>query len=173
MSEAQKDKFLDDYFQHEGIKLDPANIAYNKGLRDTMKIILNSLWGKFGQRGNRVQSRICLKAKDFYSIVLNDQLQVVDLFVCPSNQKVIELLYTEKESTSLQPRNSNTYIAAFTTCLARIRLYGLLDELGTSVLYYDTDSVVYRRLNSDPPCSMIGMFVVPSGDVLIFYLFSL
>lgn len=35
----------------------------------------------------------------------------------------------------------NVFVAAFTT--ARMRLYDMLDRLGESVAYYDTDSVVY------------------------------
>ena len=35
------------------------------------------------------------------------------------------------------------FIASFTTCFARLKLYELLDTLQRSVLYYDTDSVIY------------------------------
>ncbi len=156
MTDDEKNTFIDDYFAHEGIRLDPAKIAYNKGIRDTMKIILNSLWGKFGQRGNRTQSKICLLPKDFYSIVLNDDLEIKDLFLCPNNPKLIELLYTEKETTASEPLNTNVYIASFTTCNARLRLYDVLDKLGTTVLYYDTDSVIVRRLIADGPPDFLG-----------------
>jgi hypothetical protein len=39
--------------------------------------------------------------------------------------------------------NTNIIIAAFTTANARLRLYEMLDKLGKSVAYYDTDSIVY------------------------------
>ena len=38
---------------------------------------------------------------------------------------------------------TNVYIAAFTTSNARLRLYDMLNKLGQSVAYYDTDSIVY------------------------------
>ena len=39
--------------------------------------------------------------------------------------------------------NANVFIAAFTACWERLRLYEALDFLGKQVLYYDTDSVLY------------------------------
>ena len=38
----------------------------------------------------------------------------------------------------------NVFIAAFTTSNARHRLYTTLEKLGDRVLYFDTDSVIYR-----------------------------
>ncbi len=143
MTEAEKDKFIDDYLAHEGIKLDPANVAYNEGMRRTMKIILNSLWGKFGQRSNQTMSKICFEPKEFYSMVGNKRMEITDMFLCPTNPNCIEFLYHEKETTAEQPHNTNVYIACFTTCWARMKLYDLLEQLGRHVMYYDTDSVVY------------------------------
>jgi hypothetical protein len=39
--------------------------------------------------------------------------------------------------------STNVYIAAFTVSNARLRLYDMLDRLGKSVVYYDTDSIFY------------------------------
>lgn len=39
---------------------------------------------------------------------------------------------------------TNIFVAAFTTCHARLKLYESLDTLQEQVLYYDTDSVVYK-----------------------------
>lgn len=41
-------------------------------------------------------------------------------------------------------RATNVFIAAFTTCQARLKLYESLEILKDRVLYYDTDSVVYK-----------------------------
>lgn len=145
MTDAEKEAFVDAYFDHEGIRLDPNAIEYNRGLRSTMKIILTSLWGKFGQRPNMTQSTMCMTPQEFYAIVLNEQVDVTGMHQCPTNPKVMELLYCEKESSAEEPLNTNVYIACFTTCNGRLRLYDLLDQLGTRVLYYDTDSVIYRH----------------------------
>jgi hypothetical protein len=38
---------------------------------------------------------------------------------------------------------TNIFIAAFTTCWARLKLYDVLEMFGERVLYYDTDSVIF------------------------------
>ena len=47
-SEETKRKYVADYFKHEGIVL--KKITHNPGLRCLAKLMLNSLWGKYGQR---------------------------------------------------------------------------------------------------------------------------
>lgn len=91
MSDAEKDRFIDEYFAHEGIRLDPSRVAYNMGLRATMKIILNSLWGKFGQRGNMVQSKICFEPSEFYKLVLNDRYEISGMFQVIMSLALFEL----------------------------------------------------------------------------------
>ena len=41
-------------------------------------------------------------------------------------------------------------MAAFTTCHSRLKLYESLDTLQQRVLYYDTDSVIYRWRPNQP-----------------------
>ena len=44
-TEEQKQAYVDEYYEHEGIRLDPEKIEYNPGLRSLAKLMLNSLWG--------------------------------------------------------------------------------------------------------------------------------
>ena len=53
---------------------------------------------------------------------------------------------------------TNIFIAAFTTCWARLKLYSYLEKLGEQVLYYDTDSVIYKWRP--------GQCQIPTGDFL-------
>lgn len=53
---------------------------------------------------------------------------------------------------------TNIFVAAFTTCLARPKLYESLEKLGEQVLYFDTDSVIYRLRPGQPE--------IPLGDFL-------
>ena len=48
---------------------------------------------------------------------------------------------------------TNIFLATFTTCWARLKLFEVLDQLGDRVLYYDSDSVIYvsRPGHYDPP----------------------
>ena len=45
VTDEQKQHYIDEYYKHEGIRLDPEKIVYNSGLRSLAKLMLNSLWG--------------------------------------------------------------------------------------------------------------------------------
>ena len=45
VTDEQKQRYIDEYYEHEGIRLDPNKIKYNPGLRSLAKLMLNSLWG--------------------------------------------------------------------------------------------------------------------------------
>ena len=47
VTDEQKQRYIDEYYEHEGIRLDPNNIEYNPGLRFLAKLMLNSLWGTY------------------------------------------------------------------------------------------------------------------------------
>ncbi len=42
----QRELYVSEYLEHEGIELDPDKIAHNPGLRSLAKLMLNSFWGK-------------------------------------------------------------------------------------------------------------------------------
>ena len=60
------------------------------------------------------------------------------------------MFYTKQEEDMDIHPNLNIFIACFTTCWARLRLYDALDMLGDRVLYYDTDSIIYVENLDDP-----------------------
>ena len=47
VTDEQKQRYIDEYYEHEGIRLDPNKIEYNPGLRWLAKLMLNSLWGMY------------------------------------------------------------------------------------------------------------------------------
>ena len=51
-------RHLTAYKAKEGIKLDRAKIKKNPGLRTLAKMMLNSMWGKFGQNKQNAGPRI-------------------------------------------------------------------------------------------------------------------
>ena len=67
-------------------------------------------------------------------------------------------MYTYKEDAIIPNYRTNVFVAAFTTCHARLKLYSYLQALGEQVLYYDTDSVIYKW--------SAGLPKVPTGDFL-------
>ena len=57
-----------------------------------------------------------------------------------------------------EDNKTNIYLATFTTCWARLKLYSVLEKLDRNVLYYHTDLVIY--------VSKTGENDVPLGDYL-------
>ena len=61
------------------------------------------------------------------------------------NDDMVEVHYqNQKEDIRVSP-NLNIFVACFTTCHARLKLYATLEALGERVLYFDTDSIIYLQ----------------------------
>jgi hypothetical protein len=48
VTQDDRTRYIQNYYDREGVNLDPTKIAKNPGLRFVSKIMLNSFWGKFG-----------------------------------------------------------------------------------------------------------------------------
>lgn len=141
-TDEDKQKYIDDYMTRQGIQMDFDKCnGKNNGLRQMAKICLNSLWGKFGQRGNKTQTVFIKSDAEFYKYITNDKIDHFDFNIIDEN--MMELNFNMKEDLCRDPSNTNIAVACFTTAYARLKLYSLLEELGDQVLYYDTDSVIY------------------------------
>ena len=174
MSNEAKQRYIEQCERINGYRLDAEKIENNKGKRKTYKAGANSLWGKTAQNGNMTRSKMCMNADQFWGVVLRDFVEVQSVFVHPVNTSSIEVLYKEEDSYWKEPRNTNVYVAAFTTCWARLKLWSLLQKLDQDVLYYDTDSVIYIHRPLSTPEIPLGQFLgeltdelAPDGSVYI------
>ena len=88
------------------------------------------------------------------------------------NDQMVEVLYQyQKEDIPVSP-NLNIFVACFTTCWARLKLYEALELLGERVLYYDTDSVIYLEEPGQPSPDLgnyLGDFTseLDDGDFIV------
>ena len=140
-TEEKKNQYVELYHQKEGIRLEYDKIKENKGLRTLAKMMLNSMWGKFGQRLNKTQVQEFDDPQAFHRFLDTDSLDVRHVSII--NDQMVEVHYQhQKEDIPVSP-NLNIFIACFTTCWARLKLYQALEQLGERVLYYDTDSVIF------------------------------
>jgi len=140
-SEEAKQKYIDDFLEHEGIQLEYDKIEYNPGLRTLAKLMLNSMWGKFGQRLNKTQVQTFDDPQAFHRFLKTGTIEVKHVSV--KNEDMVEVHYKyQNEDIPVSP-NLNIFIACFTTCHARLRLYEALEKLGQRTLYFDTDSVIF------------------------------
>ena len=140
-TEEQRQAYIRDYYKHEDIQLEYDKIEKNPGLRTLAKMMLNSMWGKFGQRLNKTQVQEFDDPQAFHQFLDTDSLDVRHVSII--NDQMVEVHYQhQKEDIPVSP-NLNIFIACFTTCHARLKLYEALEQLGERVLYYDTDSVLF------------------------------
>ena len=156
MTDEEKWSYIRRFEEREGVRLDYRKVKPNPGLKATAKLMLNSFWGKFGQRENLPQIEQCTNPDQLYKLLDDDTLEVQNIKFC--TEDVLEVVYVNKEEAILPNNRTNVFIAAFTTCWARLKLYSYLQTLGEQVLYYDTDSVIYKW--------SAGLPKVPTGDYL-------
>ena len=134
---------LHDYARREGIHLDYDQVQHNPGRRALAKMMLNSMWGKFGQRQNKMQVREFTEPQAFHEFLDSDQNDI--RYVSTLTEDRVEVHYTKQDHCESLSPNLNIFVACFTTCWARLRLYEALQLLGEQVLYFDTDSVVFAH----------------------------
>ena len=125
----------------DSLDIDIKKLEFNAGLRSLAKICLNSLWGRFRMRCNMSQTKYVMEVSEFYEILLDDKLDNINFqFI---NDDMVQMTYNFKDQFVDNSKNTNVYIACFTTSHARLMLYNKLDYLKEKVLYFDTDSIIY------------------------------
>ena len=156
-TDKDKERYLQDYKDKEGIELDRDAIEYNAGARTVWKQILNNLWGKMGQRPNCPKTKVVADPKYYFELLTSAGVEVTNVNLV--NDEVVEMFYTMKDLFVEASDRTNVVLAAFTTAQARIKLYKVMRDLGRRVCYYDTDSVVYtvKEGEWEPPlCDHLG-----------------
>ncbi len=138
-----EDRYTRDYFEKEGVPLNRENIRKNPGLRALAKLCLNSFWGKFGQRLNMRQNMFYneMEVDEFFKTITDQAKEVQNFHIVADDTIQVEWVY--KKDCLPDDNKTNIYLATFTTCWARLKLYNVLEDLERRVLYYDTDSVIY------------------------------
>ena len=153
----EKNKYIDYFFHNEGVQMDYNCISKNSGLRSVAKLMLNSFWGKFGQKENQSKTEIVKNPVEMYNLLSSPSVEVHNILPINENTNIITWQYLEE--INLNNSSTNVCIAAFTTALARLKLYSYLEGLGDRVLYYDTDSIIFiskKDLYDQPTGNLIG-----------------
>ncbi|XP_018570294.1 uncharacterized protein LOC108910225 [Anoplophora glabripennis] len=112
-SQSDKERYIEQFLEREDVRLEFAEIVENPGLRSLAKLILNSFWGKFGQRENQPKTSIVRNPAEFFGMLTNPSIYV----------------------NSALPINEDTLVVNWE--------HNYLEQLDDRVLYYDTDSVIY------------------------------
>ena len=77
----------------EGIELSATELdkGENKGLRSLAKLMLNSMWGKFGQRPNKTQVAHFTNPQDFHEFLASDKYVIQKIQLLPDHQNPNEV----------------------------------------------------------------------------------
>ncbi|XP_046406254.1 probable DNA polymerase [Ischnura elegans] len=156
VTEEKKEEYLRKFREREGVDLDKISISHNPGKRSLAKLLLNSFWGKLGQRDNLTQTTV-IKQSDALNSLLTDPNVDVQRLV-EVNEDTIYAHWTEKEESVSPSSSSGIIMACYTTAQARLELYKYLENLQRRVLYHDTDSIIF----TEKP----GEWSPPIGDYL-------
>ena len=140
-TDLDKDEYIKNYYEKEGIQLNKEKITKNEGLRSISKLLLNSMWGRYCLNTNKTQHKALYNICDLYEFLLKEDYVVNDLHIL--NDNVAQIFYSEKEECHLGGRDSNVVIGAFVTAYGRMKLYSEMEKLNTRVLYFDTDSIIF------------------------------
>ena len=134
---------IEQYLEKEGVTLTSSLITKNPGLRVLAKLCLNSFWGKFGQRLNMRQTEFFHESEvdKFFQTLSNPTKEVTNFHIISDD--MIQMEWNYKKDCLPGDNKTNIYLATFTTCWARLKLYSVHEPLNRRVIYYDTDSVIY------------------------------
>ena len=106
--------------------------------------MLNSMWGKFGQRLNKTQVLEFDDPQAFHRFLDTNKLDVRHVSVM--NDAMVEVHYQYQDEDIPVSPHLNIFVAAFTICWARLRLYEALELLGNaSCTMTPTGSFTWRK----------------------------
>ena len=81
----------------------------------------NSFWGKYGQQSNKSQVAVFSSPADFYKLILDDTKVIKNLRVI--TLEMVEAVYQHTSDADPVQVNINIFVACFTMCWARLKLY--------------------------------------------------
>lgn len=156
-TEKQKESYVKQVFEMEGINLNPSQIEVNNPMRSIAKLGANSCWGKFAQRNNLQNTVYFTNPKQYFETCFSNENVVHAVRVVNDNMVAVTL---SKTTDYVKPsKNSNVVIAAFTTAYARMVLYYYLAKLQKRVLYCDTDSCIFLQTSENDYMPATGEFL--------------
>jgi len=149
--ENSKLEYIKKYEDREGIKLEYDKINKNDALRYIAKIMLNSYWGKLAQKPNQTKTEIIKTYDHYWSIISDLKKEVKGEFM--ANDDTLILSWKFKNDSHSHCKYYNIAVAAYVAAHARLKLYELMEKIEKqrpySLLYHDTDSVLYIKHNDD------------------------
>ena len=144
-TEDEKLAFLQSFLDDEGVQLAADAVKRNLGLRQIAKLLLNSSWGKLGQRSDRSEVVYTTNPEDFHKYFDSGEYDVLDMVhINPHLDRLV--VRRLKCLDAKTPPTNNLTLAIYVTSHARIRLFHFIEQAvqrGLTILYCDTGVLLY------------------------------
>jgi hypothetical protein len=138
-----EDRFIDNFFASEGIRLDKEAIRPNAAKRGLAKLCLNSMWGKLTERNNRTKVKLIKYPYELYRFLATPGIELANLVFASDEMVWASWRFIRKDVPKLY--HTNEVVRAYVTAGARLHLYSYLDRLQERAIYCDTDSVIFEQ----------------------------
>jgi len=99
------------------------------------------MWGKWAQNQNTTQATIVDSKKEFYVHLTCLGTEVTNIIF--PNDGMAWVFWKYSEDNIVVGKNVNVAVAAYVTTQARLKLNKCLGKLEQSVLYCDTNSIIF------------------------------
>ena len=149
VSQTQKKKFIRDYEEAEGIRLDPSNIQKNPGRRNFAKIMLNCLWGKLAQREKMSQTEYISKPSQYFDLITNPNIIVKNVEIFDNECPFIMVNYETKLDHIDTHATANVIVGSYVTACARMELYKVMQ------VSYTSHKICFNNQNQVEPSVLI------------------
>jgi hypothetical protein len=131
----------------------------NPGMRYIYKIILNSFFGKFGQRCDKIEHAFFTEHADLNKLICDPNIEVSRIVITGTSdiveneivtREIADVVYKKKEQFQELPDYSSIVTSALTTMYGRMTLWRVLHKLGDRLAYCDTDSMIFLEGEYNP-----------------------
>lgn len=109
-SENDKNSFINSFYNREGVLLNKENIQKNAGLRSLSKICLNSIWGKFGERPDKVKKIFINERNQLLNLVTDPSYETMSMYMLSDDALLVS--YKLLHDANLKQPNVNVAVAA-------------------------------------------------------------
>lgn len=162
-TEEKKSEFIKEFYDKEGVELDYCELSKpkNPGRRLLAKLMLNCLWGKLAQRSNLTQTKIVTNYQEILDLLTNPDVEISGEVMVDEDTLIVN--YKLKNEEAVNPGMTSVAVSAFVTSYARNYLLNTILKLEeqehNSVLYCDTDSIIYIERGNSNYTPSIGTFL--------------
>ena len=120
-----------------GIDIKPEDLQASPAMRQSAKILMNSLWGKFCERSNKTETKLVSDWNELKRVFDNKEVVISRIEQMTGRSMVLSC--KQKDDFLTETSMYNPVLGAYVTAYARIALLEkCLEVVGERALYCDT-----------------------------------